>query len=311
MPAMAISELRIAVKSSLSSAELDDLDALMSEARWNQIAADWRLFIELGRVYAAHTAAGRIMATTATLPYGGRFAWISMVLVAGPYRRRGLATMLMRRAMEDLSAARLVPVLDATPDGRPVYRALGFADCWGLHRLRREQQGGEWQGERKGARPGALQGAREEFPVPGGITIRPIAAEDWPALCAFDAAAFGAQRSAVLGALRGRLPAAELVAVTGDRILGFSLGRDGRIAAQIGPLVAESDTIACAILSHALAGIDTPLFIDLADAKPDVRIFLEGRGFAAVRPFTRMLHGRSARFDDPVRTFAVVGPEFG
>ena len=58
-----------------------------------------------------------------------------MVLVAGDYRRRGLATRLMRRAMDDLAAAGLVPVLDATPDGRAVYRALGFQDSWGFHRL--------------------------------------------------------------------------------------------------------------------------------------------------------------------------------
>jgi GNAT superfamily N-acetyltransferase len=299
---MAISELRVAVKSSLSSAELDDVGALVSEARWNQIAADWRLFIELGRLYAAHTAAGRIMATTATLPYGGRFAWISMVLVAGQYRRRGLATLLMRRATDDLSAARLVPVLDATPDGRAVYRALGFLDCWGLHRLRRERQG-EGEGER--------QGARDRISAPAGVSIRPIRNADWPALCAFDAAAFGAQRGTVLGGLRGRLPAAELIAQSGDRVVGFSLGRDGRVAAQIGPLVAENAAIACAILARALDRIAMPLFIDLADAKSDVRNFLEARGFAAVRPFTRMLHGRSARFDDPARTFAVVGPEFG
>jgi GNAT superfamily N-acetyltransferase len=308
MPAMAISELRLAVKSSLSSADLDDLGALVSEARWNQIAADWRLFIELGRVYAAHTATGRIMATTATLPYGDRFAWISMVLVAGSYRRRGLATLLMRRAMDDLSEARLVPVLDATPDGRAVYRALGFADCWGLHRLRRERQGLR---DRDARDKDAHNIGARAFPAPAGVTIRPIADRDWPALCAFDAAAFGARRSAVLGRLRGRLPAADLVANAGGRILGFSLGRDGRIAAQIGPLVAENDAIACAILAHALETIDAPLFIDLADAKPDVRSFLEGRGFAAVRPFTRMLYGRLARFDDAARTFAVVGPEFG
>jgi hypothetical protein len=42
-----------------------------------------------------------------------------------------------------------------------------------------------------------------------------------------------------------------------------------------------------------------------------VRRFLEARGFSAVRPLTRMLYGRSQRFDDPVRTYAVVGPEFG
>jgi len=35
------------------------------------------------------------------------------------------------------------------------------------------------------------------------------------------------------------------------------------------------------------------------------------RGFSTVRPFTRMLYGSSTRFDDPARTFAVIGPEFG
>jgi hypothetical protein len=42
---MEVSELRIAVESSLSASELDDLEALVTEARWNQNAKDWRLFL--------------------------------------------------------------------------------------------------------------------------------------------------------------------------------------------------------------------------------------------------------------------------
>jgi GNAT superfamily N-acetyltransferase len=296
MPATAISELQIAVKTALTPAELDDAFALVSEAHWNQVAADWKLFVEHGRVYAAHAPSGRMVATSAILPYGARFGWISMVLVAGPYRRRGLATLLMRRAMDDLAAARLVPVLDATPDGRAVYRALGFSDCWGFHRLRREQQ---------------AMSLVDRASLPAGIEVRPITEADWPALCALDTAAFGAPRDAVLAGLRGRLPAAELVAVERDRVRGFCLGRDGRIAAHIGPLVAENEGIACALLARALDAIAGPTFIDLADAKSPVREFLERRGFAPVRPFTRMLYGRAERFDDASRTFAVVGPEFG
>ena len=103
---MASSEqLSLAAKLALSPAEMDDVGALVREAGWNQIETDWRIFLELGHVYAAQTVRGRIVATTATLPFGGRFAWISMVLVAGDYRRRGLATRLMRRAMDDLVAA--------------------------------------------------------------------------------------------------------------------------------------------------------------------------------------------------------------
>jgi len=141
--------------------------------------------------------------------------------------------------------------------------------------------------------------------------IRPVRDDDWAALCAFDAAAFGAPRNAVLAGLRGRLPQAEVIAHSGDRIVGFSLGRDGRMTPHIGPLVAESDAIACAILAHAIERIDAPLFIDLADAKSHVLAFLQARDFVPVRPFTRMAHGHATRFDDPERTFAVIGPEFG
>jgi GNAT superfamily N-acetyltransferase len=291
---MEISELQLAVKPSLSPSELDDVDALVREARWNQIAADWRVFLAHGRVYALVTADGRIVATTATLPYGGRFAWISMVLVAGEYRRRGLATQLMRRAMDELAAARLVPALDATPDGRAVYRRLGFEDSWGFARLiRRERQGAP------------------AFVAPARVTIRPVTDADWPALCAYDATAFGAERGAVLAGLRGRLPSAELVAERAGGVAGFLLGRDGMLAGHLCPLIADDDAIACGLLARALDALDGPLFIDFADDKTAVRSFLERRGFAAVRPFTRMLYGTPARFDDPARTFAVVGPEFG
>jgi len=292
---MAISELQLAVKPSLSPSELDDVDALVREARWNQITADWKVFLAHGRVYALVTPEGRIVATTATLPYGRRFAWISMVLVAGEYRRHGLATQLMRRAMEELAAAGLVPALDATPDGRAVYRRLGFTDSWGFARLIRR--------ERLAAAPA--------FGAPAGVTIRTMTDADWPALCTYDAAAFGAGRGAVLAGLRGRLPSAELVAERAGRIAGFLLGRDGMLAGHLCPLIADDDAIACALIARALDALDGPLFIDFADDKTAVRSFLEARGFAAVRPFTRMVYGAAARFDDPARTFAVVGPEFG
>jgi len=290
---MAISDPVLARKPALTSAELADAEALVREANWNQLAADWQIFLAQGRVYAAQTATGRIVATTATLPFGGRFAWVSMVLVTAEYRRRGIATELMRLAISELAERKLTPALDATPDGRAVYHRIGFEDAWGFQRLLRKER------------------RAEEGVADAAVDIRPIAATDWNAVCAYDAAAFGAERGAMLEGLRGRLPPAELLAERGGRIAGVLLGRNGRIAGHLGPLIAEDDDVACALLARAVDAIDGPLFIDFADAKSQVRRFLAMRGFAAVRPFTRMIHGTSARFDDAQRTFAVVGPEFG
>ncbi|KAB2886633.1 MAG: GNAT family N-acetyltransferase [Pseudorhodoplanes sp.] len=289
---MARSE-ELKIETPLRVAELADAQALVGEAGWNQIEADWRIFLDLGRVYVVRDGNGRVIATAATLPHDGRFAWISMVLVSGQFRRLGLARRLMRRCIDDLSAAGLVPVLDATPAGREVYRALGFQDSWSYQRLTRP-----------------ARAASAEI-ADGNINVRPIDDTVWAALCAYDAAAFGASRERLLARLRGRLPAADLCALRGDTIAGFMLGRDGRIASHIGPLIAGDDMVAQALLARALARLPGPVFLDLADAKRATGRWLAAAGFTPARPLTRMLLGRSARFDDPRRTYAVVGPEFG
>jgi ribosomal protein S18 acetylase RimI-like enzyme len=274
---------------------------LVREAGWNQVAADWRIFAELGHVHAMLAGDGRTVASAATLPYD-RFGWISMVLVARAYRRQGLATRLMHRCIADLAAAGRVPVLDATPAGRAVYRALGFADTWSFHRLALSES----------AR------VREPAPAPPkfakdapDIAVRGIGDDDWRTICAYDAAAFGADRARLLAHLRRRLPLAALLALRGGHIAGFLLGRDGRTATQLGPLTAEDDAAARALLTRALEVVAGPIYVDLADAKADTDGWLAARGFLAQRPLTRMVHLRRESFDDAARTYAVVGPEFG
>jgi GNAT superfamily N-acetyltransferase len=278
----------------LTAADLPDAEALVREAGWNQIAADWEIFRALGTIYTARSGQ-RVIATAATLPYG-KFAWISMVLVTGEARRHGLGTRLLKRCIAALNEQVRVPVLDATPAGLPLYHALGFKETWGYHRL---------------ACPKAVPKRDDSRPAEDGLVVRPIANADWPALCALDTAAFGAERSALLGRLRGRLPAAELVAERRGRIVGFLLGRNGRSASQIGPLIAGDDDAALRLLGRALPAIDGPVYVDFADSKTRVRAWLADCGFAAQRPLTRMLLGQTTGFDEATRTFAVAGPELG
>ena len=261
-----------------------------------QLAADWRIFIARGRVYAVHTDEGRIVATTATLPYGSRFAWISMVLVAGEFRRRGLATRLMRWAMDDLAAARLVPLLDATPDGREVYRRLGFQDFLGLSASRSPRAATRGRDIRRGA--GRAHRADRRPGLAGTVRLRrrSLRRRTQRRACRLaPATARGRARC------RARRPHRGL----------HARARRCACRADVRPLIADDDATACALIARALDALDGPLFIDLADDKAEVFSFLEERGFAPVRPFTRMLYGTPARFDDPARTFAVVGPEFG
>lgn len=290
---MALSDSALATIAPLRPSEIGDANALVCEAGWNQVDADWRIFLELGRAYGVRNRDGCVVATAATLPHAGAFAWISMVLVSKDYRRQGLATRLMRRCIDDLTADGIVPVLDATPDGREVYRALGFQDSWGYQRLVLQK-------------PPAFSPAASE-----AIELRSIDDAIWPALCAYDAAAFGARREALIAGLRGRLPAAEHYALRNGKLVGFMLGRDGRTNNHLGPLIADDDAVAIALLRRALPAVPPPIYLDFADAKSSVREWIQDTGFTVQRPFTRMLLGTNERFDDVARTYAVAGPEFG
>lgn len=266
--------------------------ALSQAAHWNQNAADWRLMLGIGRGWGVSLDDGTLAASTVVLPYGG-FAWVSMVLVLPQHRRKGYASRLLEIALADLKQHALTPVLDATPAGRAVYVQAGFRDTWGFRRLQLKEAA---------APPGQAPG------------VRPLRASDWDALLALDAAAFGASRERLLRALAARLPAAALVAEEQGALQGYLLGRDGREAHQLGPLVARSGAAARALLAAALAAVRAPLVLDVADREPGITAWLESLGFAFQRPFTRMVKAERdapAAPGEAALVFCPAGPELG
>lgn len=272
----------------------DDLAAaqgLVAEAGWNQNASDWRVFLELGQGFAVRDGE-RLAATAATLAYPSGFGWISMVLVGGAYRRRGIATRLLRRCIESLQAAGRMPVLDATPAGREVYRPLGFRDGWPIQRWRRT---------------GPAVAPAEA----GAHGVRELGANDWAALLALDKAAFGCDRAPLLARLRDRSASFACVSEENGRLRGFLLGRDGRIATQLGPIIADSEPTAAALAVWAAARVPSPVIVDALQRHGAFAEWLAAHGFAKERPYIRMALDRDALFGDPARTVAIAGPELG
>jgi GNAT superfamily N-acetyltransferase len=264
---------------------------LSAEPQWNQIAADWRLMVEAGDSFGLFTPEGRVVASGLTVPFDGPFGWISMILVTQACRRRGLATHLMRRCMEALSAKGLTPALDATPLGRQVYLRLGFKDVYTLTRF---------------------FGAKlQPTTLPSDDGIRPMRTSDLATVAAYDRTPFGAGRDRILADLQRRLPACAYMAESEGRLRGFVVGRDGRTCAQIGPVVAEDAATATALTMAALASIAGPVCIDVGDRHSSFVGRLKDAGFSPLLPFIRMIHGRSEPYDDPARIFAVAGPELG
>ena len=116
----------------LGVADLAGALELSASASWNQNEADWRLMLTLGRGWGIRAlddgGRERLAASVIALPYGDEFAWVSMVIVLPAFRGRGYASQLLEHALGELAWRGIAAILDATPDGHPIYVAKGFVD---------------------------------------------------------------------------------------------------------------------------------------------------------------------------------------
>lgn len=284
----------------LTPADAERAVRLSDEAGWNQTAADWRLMLRLGRGVGIETGAGDLIATIIGLPHGlpavpaaPRFAWVSMVLVTGAWRRRGLARWLLGDCLDHFADAGLMPVLDATPDGRLVYRQLGFVDGFALDRMAAE-----------------TPIAPADTAAPGAACGLICAIDD---IAAYDAAAFGADRRPILDHLHEGQPGLAHLSRARDAVVGHVLARAGRRALHLGPIVADDAATAVALLGAALraAPPHRPIVVDAFTHQAVFRTALCAAGFRPVRSFTRMHRGDRPPTADAARLFAAAGPEFG
>ena len=120
----------------MTEGDLAAVDELRRLAGWNQTPEDWRRLLELEPqgCFLAELD-NELAGTVTTTAYGQAVAWIGMMLVHPKHRRQGIATLMMRQAIEYLRrrAVRLIG-LDATPAGYPLYEKLGFVPEWTLTR---------------------------------------------------------------------------------------------------------------------------------------------------------------------------------
>jgi GNAT superfamily N-acetyltransferase len=260
--------------------------ALTVEAGWNQTVDDWVFFLRHGTVFGARAAGGQLVGTAALLPYPADFAWVGLVIVAQAQRGRGLGTRMLNHCIATLRTFGLVGMLDATPAGEKVYTPLGFKPVFGLER---------WQG---------TGGGVPQHPD----RVRPLQAASMERMSALDAQAFGARRDTLHADYCARTGTRGFELAGGN---GYALVRRGRVASQVGPVVAPDPHDALALIDAAVASTPGPILLDVPDEWTGIAGWLRSRSFAVQRPFLRMALGRDVGYGDPARVFAIAGPEYG
>ncbi len=260
---------------------------LCRQAGWNQIESDWRRFLSMqpNGCFVAELD-NEPVATTVTCLFGP-VAWIAMVLVDVTARRKGVATSLLKHALEFLDNEGVESVrLDATAAGRPVYEELGFRPEYRLTR---------YEGT---------------APAKGQLSTVIPTASLLPQITAFDQRMTGTRREKMLVRLFEESPGEMRVLCPGDRLEGFVTARRGANATQIGPCVATHDA-GPLLLSDALARWSgRRVFIDVPQDNSGAMTTVETSGLTAQRHFTRMCRGKRIT-DDPQAIWASSGPEKG
>jgi GNAT superfamily N-acetyltransferase len=263
---------------------------LCRASRWNQLEADWRLFLRLDPAGSeVAEKAGAVVGTVATIRYGDPFSWLSMLLVDPVERGSGIGTALFHEALAILQHEKCVR-LDATPAGQIIYRRHGFTEEYPLSRM----------AGNVGANMRSVNGAR------------PMESRDLSEVMSYDAGVFGADRSALILDLFSRAPQYAWVLEDSHGLRGYMLGRPGFLYDQLGPVIASDQDAARTLISSCVHMNTYKVFVvDATHFEPDWRAWLAAQGFAEERGFVRMYRGESPKGGLQSQQFAICGPEFG
>ncbi len=263
---------------------------LKNLAGWNQTPADWGRLLCLSPVGCFAAEEGlKVVGTVTAVAYEGRLAWIGMLLVDPEYRRRGLGTLLLKKAIEYLEGIQVPTIkLDTNLKARAVYETLGFVseyeiERWVLH--------------------------REPIAVP---VLSSTGVPDITRIIEADREIFGANRGDLLALLHADAPDFTLAVELEGEVLGYCLGRGGSRADHLGPWMAWDEPTAWELLDEFLrrSGRET-VYVDCLKNNPMARELLRSRGFVIARSLTRMYRGPNTYPGRPELLCAVLGPEFG
>jgi GNAT superfamily N-acetyltransferase len=311
----------------LGPADLKRCVALSLDRGWSPERAKWSLLLAASEVFGVDAPDGRGLAGAVVLTrWGPDLASVGMMLVAARYGRRGLGRALMEHLLAAAGEGAVV-TLFATDMGRPLYERLGFEpvrrNVSFLGRFRPRPAGDaradDSPGKDNSKRHRALAWSARLAPSGGPASSGPSSPEsassgpvraarrdDMPAILAVDRAAFGADRSAIVGCLPGF---AERIAVfeNGQGVAGYAAAwRNHVTSTVIGPLVAPDVEAATRLITELAAHARTPLRLDLDPDRPELPGWAHAHGLEPVARTVVMAHGNLTPRGTPERLFTPI-----
>lgn len=252
---------------SLGIDELPDCLLLAQDRGWHPEDHKWRLLFEIGEVYGVSAPDGGLAGVVVATRYGREVTAISMMLVAKRCSRQGLGLKLITHALDHAGTASVH--LTATDSGRPLYEKAGFRSIGSC-----TQYAGQFRPPNQPSRP------RSRVATP----------DDLPSILALDTEVFGAARTDLIN----RLPSfgQQLRVVDGpDGIAGFGGAWRNVDNTVVGPVIANDDDTALALLTDLGLAADGPIRLDLEHKRPAMLAWAAECGLRAGDTTAVMVYG--------------------
>ncbi|MDO3443935.1 GNAT family N-acetyltransferase [Agrobacterium sp. V1] len=253
----------------IADVEADHLHALSMAVGWRYHANEWCFLRQCGVGLAALDEIDRVVATAMLFPYDQAFATLGMVIVSPRLQGQGVAPWLVRQLVARYPAAALR--LNATEVSRRLFAGLGFTgDAERVHLLR---------GKARCTTEAPQLGKKQR--------IEPVSEHHLSAVEDLDRAAFGVSRRGVLQRLLRENTGYGLFEA--DRLAAFALRRTAGRGHIIGPLVAEGEAEAVALVRRHFADLDGQLVrLDALRDDGVLTDFLAQSGLVVIETLTTM-----------------------
>lgn len=282
----------IAELGELNQYDIPGLIDLSASVGWDYDENEVRTLLESGRVFGHKNSAGRIVSSSAIIPYDTKLASIGMVIVHEEFRGLGLAMEAVRKCAESITADRTV-MLIATKEGQPLYEKMGFTTVDYISKFLCDKF------------------VPENLLDHDGVFIEDFNQSDLTKLVDLDGAAFGDKRSVFL---RNRISQSKqclVVKNNNGEIIGYGLSIQGPVNLILGPIAAPDSETAALIVEKLALHHKGKLRIDVPEGRTDFMSYLERSGFVKSNTPPFMIKNSAAMPQRNKSLYAIASQAFG
>lgn len=248
----------------LNNSNIEDLVGLSKLIGWDYNCEEVQTVLECGRIYGHINEDGKLLSSAAIINYKGNLSSIGMVIVNPKYRGLGLGIAVTEACIHSTTKETSI-MLISTPEGKPVYRRLGFQPVSFVHKCLCENYI-----------------SQQYAPLHNQYDIQDYKDEDFVHVNQLDRQAVGADRSHFLKIRINQSRKSLVMKNSVGEVIGFGLSIQTPENLILGPIMGFSDQIAITLINELSKNHLGKLRIDIPNGKENFLQILEKKGFKKV-----------------------------